>query len=251
MSPEKKRSRKKTPGRLARQVPLDDGITQFVASFMGRAAYGAKAYRAPMDPGPGRTVDLCTGCEVDCCSHHVLPLSVVDAWRIHSELKLPFADFAALVPYPADAPVWPVRLAKGRRALLALRRRRSSCIFLHRIGPHRRCAIHALRPMACRLFPFLPDADAQQKAPEGMMAQLPPSECPGRWPRDGAAVAELDVMLAENEKNQDIDQQVLRIWHRQMNMPHNRDNFYIFLAQEMARRAAGGTGKGPWKTSLW
>ena len=90
---------------------------------MGRSVHGAQDYRPPLDPGPGRTVDLCTGCEVDCCSHHVLPLSVVDAYRIHSELKLPFKDFAALVPYPADAPTWPVRLARGR-ALLALRRRR-------------------------------------------------------------------------------------------------------------------------------
>lgn len=225
-------------------------VTQFIASFMGRSVHGAKDYRAPLDPGPGRTVDLCTGCDVDCCSHHVLPLTVVDAYRIHKELKLPFQDFAALVPYPADAPTWPVRLARGR-ALLALRRRRSSCIFLHRIGPHRRCAIHALRPMACRLFPFLPDADAQKKAPEGMMAQMPPNECPWRWPRDSQAVSELDAMLDENVRSQEIDQQVLRIWHRQMNMPHDRDHFYEFLDQEMARREAGGSGNGPWRTALW
>jgi len=83
------------------------------------------------------------------------------------------------------------------------------------------------------------------------MAQMPPNECPWRWPRDSQAVSELDDMLIENERAREIDQHVLRIWHRQMNLPHDRDHFYEFLDHEMARREAGGTGKGPWRTSLW
>lgn len=226
-------------------------IDTMVGSFMGRSVYGADAYRSPLQPGEGRTVDLCHGCEVDCCSNHLIPLSVVDAYRIHVGLKLPFVDFAALVAYPADAPTWPVRLGRNGRALLALRRRRKSCIFLHRIVGHRLCAIHALRPMACRLFPFLPDAGAQRMAPVGMRAQRAPGDCPWRWPIDGLESQNLDALIAANEQARDVDQQVLRIWHRQLDMPHDRDHFYLFLQQEMARRAAGATGNGPWRTSLW
>ncbi|MFH1812343.1 MAG: YkgJ family cysteine cluster protein [Pseudomonadota bacterium] len=201
-------------------------------------------------PGEGRTVDVCAGCEVDCCSHHVLPLSVEDAYAIRIALNLPFEAFATLVPYPNGAPTWPVRLARGK-ALLALRRRRQSCLFLLRIGGQRRCAIHGVRPMACRLFPFLPDATAQRNAPEGMLAQRVPSECPWCWPRTGQAAAELDRLIVDNARRLDVDTTVLRTWHRQLDLPHQPRSFFRFLDEEMARRAAGDSGPGRWKTSLW
>lgn len=225
-------------------------VAELVGMMSGRAAYQAEAYRPVPEPRDGRTVDICAGCEVDCCSHYTLPLSVVDAYRIRAALGLPWSEFVEFAPYRPDSPTWPVRLA-DERVQLALKRRKRSCSFLLRFGPHRRCGIHGLRPMACRLFPFIGNHISQRHAPSGMLAQRPPRDCPWRWPIDGDTAAALPGLIDEDERSRALDQEVLRIWHRQLNLPRTRDDFFAFLDEEMGRRARGETGPGRWITSLW
>ncbi|MBN2359012.1 MAG: YkgJ family cysteine cluster protein [Deltaproteobacteria bacterium] len=246
------RARRRPRSRRQEPVAAEPGthLIEFVSSLAGRAAFPADAYRAVPQPGDGRTVDVCAGCEVDCCSSHTVPLTVVDAHRLRRALTLPWSEFVELVPYRAESPTWPVRLNQGR-AQLALRRRRRSCVFLLRLGEHRRCGIHGLRPMACRLFPFIADRGAQQRAPAGMLAQRPPRDCPWRWPIAGETSAGLFALIEEDRRARELDQEVLRIWYRQLDLSRTADNFFAFLDEEMGRRARGESGPGRWVTSLW
>lgn len=227
-----------------------DTVAELVGLMSGRPAYPTEAYRPVPEPGAGRTVDVCAGCEVDCCSHYTLPLSVVDAYRIRAALGLPWSEFVEFTRYRPDSPTWPVRL-EDDRVQLALRRRDRSCSFLLRFGSHRRCGIHGLRPMACRLFPFIGNHLSQTRAPIGMLAQRPPRDCPWRWPFNGATAVALPALIDEDERTRALDQEVLRIWHRQLNLPRTKENFFSFLDEEMARRERGETGPGRWITSLW
>jgi Fe-S-cluster containining protein len=247
----KKRASKKAPAQASAPLKQEvDSIAEIVGALTGRAVYAPTAYREVADPRDGETADVCGGCEVDCCSNYVIPLNVTDAYRIWKALRLPWTSFAAMARYPSAAPTWPVRLPDGG-AMLALRRRRGSCPFVMRLAGQRRCGIHALRPTACRLFPFLPDDDAQRRSPVGMMAQRPPRDCPWRWPNSPEAIEALDQLIAESQRLRTLDVEVLRTWHRQMNMPHTEENFFIFLEQEMERRDRGGDEPSPWITRLW
>ena len=219
--------------------PRVDLIAELVGGMVGRAVYAARDYREVVAEGAGETIDVCAGCEVDCCASFTVPLNVVDAMRLRRGLDLPWTTFVALAACPPDMPTFPVRLGQGR-AMLSLKRRRGACPFRLRLGRHRRCGVHALRPTACRLFPFLPDLDAQRRAPQGMLAQRPPRDCPWRWPASDQARAELELKLKEDARLRRIDGEVLRRWHRQTEQLHTARNFFHFLELELQRVASEG-----------
>jgi len=224
-----------------------------LAAILGGATdlvrHPVSAYRKPPEPGEGRTIDMCAGCDVDCCSY-VVPLTVSDAHRIREQLNLPWAAFATLVPYPLRAVTWPIRV--GRSAFqLAIKRKRGTCPFRLRFSGLQRCGIHAQRPTACRLFPFLADVEAQRRAPSPMLAQISPQKCPLAWPKDEHSIAELHDLIETSTRGRAQDEEVLRLWNLQLDLPRTRENFFVFLDEEMERRARGETDRGRWRTALW
>jgi Fe-S-cluster containining protein len=224
-----------------------------LAAILGGATdlvrHPISAYRRPAELAEGRTIDMCAGCDVDCCSY-IVPLTVSDAHRIQQQLNLPWTAFATLVPYPTRAVTWPIRVGR-RNFQLAIKRKRGTCPFRMRFSGLQRCGIHPLRPMACRLFPFLADVDAQRRAPSSMMAQLPPEKCPLAWPKNDTSVAELHDLIVTATTGRAQDEEVLRLWNLQLDLPRTRENFFLFLEEEMARRARGEAGRGRWRTALW
>ncbi len=221
-----------------------------IGRLLGFSAHPASAYqRGPWSEGE-QPLDVCADCAALCCTTYLVPLSVIDAHLLGRDLNLPLASFATLAPYARDSPTWWVRIGEERQQLV-LRRRARRCVFRLGLGGHTRCAVHALRPLACQLFPRIANATVQRRAPRGMLAQRPPGDCPRAWPASAAARAELDRLIVEDTRQREIDQAVLRTWSRQLNLAHTRVNFFSFLELEMDRRARGEDGPGPWRTALW
>lgn len=231
-------------------VKSSQEFEEMICLMGGRPPQPPEAYRVLEQQGEGRTVDVCGNCRINCCADFVIPLTVVDAQRLRTGLMLDWSAFATLTDYHSDNPNWPIRL-KNRKAQLSLKRRRGGCLFLLNLGGQRRCGGHALRPIACRMFPFVANRVAQSRAYPGMQTQLPPSRCPWAWPADEAAKREVLDLITEDELAREIDQSVLRTWSRQMNLPHTKENFFLFLQQEMDRRDKGENGPSPWRTALW
>jgi len=250
-APKRKTAKTQAKPEASAAEPRVDLVAEMVGKLIGRSVYAARDYRPLPEPGEGQTIDVCGGCEIDCCSAFTVPLNVTDAYEIRSTLRVPWEAFAELVPYQQQSPTFAVRLQGKGPAMLALKRRGRSCVFLLKLGQQRRCGMHALRPTACRLFPYLGDADAQRSPPDGMLAQRPPRDCPWCWPADETALAALQVQIDESDRRRAIDHEVLRIWHRQMDLEHTKANFFRFLEEELGRRARGETGSGRWLTRLW
>lgn len=140
------------------------------------------AYRPAPESPDGEPVDLCHSCDVDCCSGFQVPVNLHDVKRLKQALNLPARDFLAVVNGHPQLPVAQIPWGGERKALALRRRPDGSCAFLVRIGSRRLCGVHALRPDACRLFPFVANAQVQRAAGPERLLQLHPSHCPWKWP---------------------------------------------------------------------
>ncbi|MFH1808321.1 MAG: YkgJ family cysteine cluster protein [Pseudomonadota bacterium] len=231
----------------------EDGTSSVLARFAsltGCSIHPTSAYEHRPWSADAETADVCAGCPAPCCTTYVVPLNVVDAYRLRSELGLEWRAFATFAPYHHDAPTWWVRLGQHKHQL-ALKRRKRRCLFVRRVGGQLQCSVHAQRPKACRVFPIIANRVAQRRAPPGMLAQQPPSECPRAWPSSSRARDALEQLIVDDETQRAVDREVLRIWSRQLNVKHTRTNFFAFLDEIMARRGHGDLGSGRWRTSLW
>ncbi|MEW5853165.1 MAG: YkgJ family cysteine cluster protein [Myxococcota bacterium] len=233
-------------------VPPRPGFgEQLTMNLVGRPSVRLELYREPPVQEGGAEIDMCAGCDVDCCSGHVIPVNMFDAWRLRSVLNIPFSEFLGLVPYQGTAPTHYVRIGLQKFALVLKRRPDRSCAFLLRVGSQRRCGVHALRPDACRIFPFLPDAEMQRTQAGNAMVQMHPSHCPWRWPETPEHKARVLQDIADNQEHRKLDRDVLSMWFWAIGVPKTPDDFFAFLEEELPRRMLRPHEPSKYVTSLW
>lgn len=115
----------------------------------------------------------CRDCAQSCCAEFTIFLTPFDLRRIAGPLELEVGKLAAMVPLTRahrDYSPYAFSLGSRRRFLLTLKRRRTGCLFLLRIGTLGRCGIHALRPRMCRCYPY--------SAEDGEIREVAQSRCP-------------------------------------------------------------------------
>lgn len=234
-------------------VPARPSIVQqvFSPSMVGRQVAPLSLYRDPPVQEGGAEIDMCAGCDVDCCSGHVIPINAFDAWRIRSVLNVPFRDFLGLVPADAAAPTHAVRIGGQRFTMVLKRREDRSCGFLIKLGNERRCGIHGLRPDACRIFPFLPDEEMQRAQEGNTMLQMHPAHCPWRWPSTAEHKARVLQDIQDNVAHRKMDRELLTRWFWAIGVPKTVDAFFQFLEDELPRVMLRPDEPSKYMTSLW
>lgn len=101
----------------------------------------------------------CFGCGTSCCLDYVVPVNAHDVWRLCRALGLPWGALVVVQPTPSDWMESFTLDSTGRKQALHLRRRAGgACALLTSLpdGSHR-CGVHAARPLACRVYPYLGD----------------------------------------------------------------------------------------------
>lgn len=169
-------------------------------------------YRPAPSSDAGTELDLCAGCDVDCCTNHLVPLNLVDIARLAITLNMHPKEFVGVVDWQPQMPVQPLLWGSGKRALALRRHANQSCAFLVKLGPHRRCGVHGVRPDACRVFPFVHEATKQRLQPAGRLLQLHPSHCPWRWPVSEERRAQVLQDLEDNQNHREWERQQLGAW---------------------------------------
>lgn len=221
------------------------------ANLLGRPFVGLQQYREPPVHEGGAEIDMCADCDVDCCSGHVIPVNIFDAWRLRSVLNIPFREFLGLVPHQQGSPTHPVRMHDGKYTLMLKRRADKSCGFLIKMGSQRRCGVHALRPDACRIFPFLPDLEIQEKAVGDELVQMHPSHCPWKWPPTTEHKARVLRDIRDNTDHRAIDREVLTRWYWVIGVERTVENFFEFLEDEVPRVMLRPDEPSRYLASLW
>ncbi|MBI5497820.1 MAG: YkgJ family cysteine cluster protein [Deltaproteobacteria bacterium] len=239
------------PGRPPVPAPPSASMAFIGAAVLGRPAVALSLYREPPVHQGGREADMCAHCDVDCCTGHVIPLNCVDAWRIHHTLGIPFREFIALVPWDHSVPTHGVRIGEERFSMALRRRWDGSCAFLLRVGQERRCGIHAVRPDACRIFPFIPDAGMQEREPGDGLVQMHPFHCPWRWPATPEHKARVLRDIRDNEAHRRADREILSRWFWAVGVPKTAENFWEYLEVEMPRHFLRPDQKSRYLTTLW
>lgn len=124
------------------------------------------------------SLDPCASCRGLCCSS-TIHLTAVEALRLRVALSLPLDLFVVRVPavdgrgakqtvaIPLDE--GPVRLALKQRP------GSDDCVLLHRVDDRALCSAYALRPGACRVFPYAAQIG------DRVISAGPPLPCPTRW----------------------------------------------------------------------
>ena len=123
-----------------------------------------------------------------------MPLAAADVRRLQQALGVPWEEFAALV---SDDDGFAL-LADGPRYAFRLRARADgACVFVLDFQRQRRCAVHAARPLACRVYPWhIALGAARPLAAIGNDAACPPphaaawhARLDGEWPALDANIA--------------------------------------------------------------
>jgi Fe-S-cluster containining protein len=220
-------------------------------NLIGRPVVAQELYRPPPVREGGAEIDMCAGCDVDCCSGHVIPINCFDAWRLRHTLNIPFREFLGLVPWQRSTPTHYVRLGNDKYTMVLRRRLDKSCQFLLRVGAQRRCGVHAIRPDACRIFPFLPDLAAQKAQSGHNLLQMHPSHCPWRWPATPEHQARVHKDIEDNARHRELDRDVLSTWFWAIGVEKTVAGFFDFLETELSRRMLRPDEPSTYATSLW
>ena len=220
-------------------------------NLLGRPLTTLSMYRDPPTKEGGAEIDMCAGCDVDCCTGHVIPVNIFDAWRMRSVLNIPFREFLALSQWTKAAPTHPVRIGDFKYTLVLKRRPDKSCAFLLRVGNERRCGVHGLRPDACRIFPFLPDLELQTKQPGHSMLQMHPSHCPWNWPSTPEHKARVLNDIQDNMNHRKVDRTVLSAWYWVIGVERSVENFFTFLEDEVPRAFLRPEEPSKYMSTLW
>ncbi len=221
------------------------------AAIFGRPTAALTQYRDPPVAEGGKEADMCAGCDVDCCTGHVIPLNAYDVWRIKSTLNIPVREFVGLGNWDKSVPSHGVRIGAERFTMILKRRMDRSCAFLLRVGPQRRCGIHGVRPDACRIFPFIPDLEMQKKQEGDAMVQMHPAHCPWRWPATQEHKARVLQDIQDNTAHRKVDRDILSRWFWAVGVEKTVENFYSFLEAELPRYFLRPDEHSPYLTTLW
>jgi Fe-S-cluster containining protein len=103
-------------------------------------------------------IDPCVECTTGCCTSYIVPLSGFDVWRLCRGLQLPWQEVAEVRSAFAHWEGFALHAGGARFGLfLRARPRTDTCHFLMQLpGGAWRCGVHAVRPMACRIYPYKP-----------------------------------------------------------------------------------------------
>ncbi len=151
----------------------------------------------------------CMSCHGPCCFGHSVPISGGDLWRLARGLGVPWQALVELDHHQIGL-FDGFRLDRGARHYLFVLKRRASgaCHLLIEIDDqHRRCGVHALRPMACRRYPLV-DSDAPDGAEFGAHAICPPEKAEIYR----AAIPDLRAQIDEPQGERALYQRVLWRW---------------------------------------
>jgi Fe-S-cluster containining protein len=101
----------------------------------------------------------CFGCSTSCCLDYAVPVNAHDVWRLARALGVPWRALVTVQPTPGD---WMESFAldgSERKFALHLHRRTGGACALLTTLPDgsQRCGVHAIRPLACRLYPYRGD----------------------------------------------------------------------------------------------
>jgi Fe-S-cluster containining protein len=180
-----------------------------------RAAVGPRVYSSRP----------CSTCHAPCCQTATVEVTTVEALRLCFGMMLSLEAVVERLDCPPHADQQrlasvPIPLVDGL-TVLRLRHRADKdgggCTFLTTALEQRRCGAHALRPGACRLFPFHVDAGPQS------IAVGDPAICPTAWLR----TPELETAVLKD----------FRAWRRDLRLEHKL----------VARWVALGGAQKPWK----
>lgn len=146
----------------------------------------------------------CVTCAAPCCVGRAVALGAADVGRLQAALGLSWSSFAAVVSdddgflLAADGPRYGFRLRHAGDG---------SCVFAVSLGTTRRCGVHAVRPLSCRVYPWhvalaaAADANLPTAAPQvalGNDAACPPPLAAAWRARIGDARADIDAAVAES-----------------------------------------------------
>lgn len=171
--------------------------------------------RVPAGEGApaGYSLAPCANCAAPCCATLRARLTTVEAQRIASALSVPLDDVVTRVPGAGHHHPWftvPIPLADGPVTLALRQRDGSRCAFLHEVGARGRCAIHALRPGVCRIYPY-PVREGTLRTDVGS-AEL----CPIGWAVDDAAERAVRRDMAAWRADIAREEQHVARWARQV-----------------------------------
>ena len=93
----------------------------------------------------------CAGCDGRCCVGRSVALGASDVRRLQATLGLPWAAFAAVV---GDDDGFLLEAAGPRYGFRLRHADDGSCVFAVTLGNTRRCGVHAVRPLSCRVYPW-------------------------------------------------------------------------------------------------
>ena len=152
----------------------------------------------------------CAPCNMRCCTHFNVPVTVFDIGRVCEKLKCNLSGFCSLVPADRveQAPHANVFLfdEKGgmREMALVLRKKEDgSCIFFGRV---RGCGIHGFHPLACRAYPFVFDWKGKLKYNRHFI-------CPRKWKEGEYDEDEMKEALDGMEKEISSHDRIIRKWN--------------------------------------
>jgi Fe-S-cluster containining protein len=215
---------------LLREV-LTMGRSRFHIVNMVEASRWARLRAMPRFLQPlDASLTPCAGCTASCCALDAR-LSSVEALALAIQLRLPVDDVVARVP-PGISPLWyaPSIPLEGGPVTLALRRLPDgTCAFLHRVAGHVRCAIHALRPGVCRLYPF-DVVHGRRRITVGSQVF-----CPCRWLQDGDTRRRTREDLERWLGDLRADTALLRAWARHGGPGRAWPDFVRFAGARVAK----------------
>ena len=169
--------------------------------------------RVPLKQAPSvwaPTSDPCFSCTVSCCRAFRIYMTPTDLHRISRGLGVPASDFCLPVQCSGetrDHAHLAFSLGEEERFLLALHRRASGCVFLMKVGDHRRCGIHGVRPLVCRSYPLAWNRGRTCMAQQAL--------CPQPWPTSSAVEAEWAALHQQREQESFQYQALLDTWHEE------------------------------------
>lgn len=101
----------------------------------------------------------CFGCATSCCLDYEVPVNAHDVWRLMRALDVPWRALVRVRPTPSTwMESFTLDGSGKKQALHLLRAADGACSLLATLpGGARRCGVHALRPLACRLYPYRGD----------------------------------------------------------------------------------------------
>jgi Fe-S-cluster containining protein len=143
----------------------------------------------------------CATCAAHCCVGRAVALAAADVSRLQATLGLAWSSFAAVI---SDADGFLLAAAGPRYGFRLRHGGDGSCVFAVDLVTTRRCGVHAVRPLSCRVYPWhvalAADDDAAPLVALGNDAACPPPLAAAWRARLDDERADLAAIVAESAR---------------------------------------------------